>query len=295
MSTERLRLVVLGTAGRVGAALARGFAGETELFAFNRRDLDVADPAALERVLGPLEFDVLVNSAALTSPDYCQTHREEAFAVNARAVGKLAAICTRKGARCVHLSTDYVFSGKEPGLRHETDRAEPVNIYGESKLRGEEELLAVSDRHLAVRVSWVFGPDRPGFVEQTVRKAIAGEPLEAVADKWSRPTGVADLLDGLRPLLKEIPAGGVLHLTQGGEPASWHEYGQAAVDLAVEAGLPVRTREVRPTRLADIGFTAPRPVHTAMATGRWEALTGRVPRPWRQALAEYLRQMTLPA
>ncbi len=289
MGGGRLRLVILGSVGRVGAALARGFAGEAEVVAFNRRELDLADAAALERVLGPLEFDVVVNCAALTSPDYCQTHPEEAFATNATAVGRLATLCTRKGARCVHLSTDYVFEGREPGLRHEGEPTKPVNIYGESKLAGEEALLAAGSEHLAVRVSWVFGPDRPGFVEQTLARALAGEPLEAVADKWSRPTGVADLQEGLRPLLREVPVGGILHLTQAGEPASWHEYGQAVVDLAVEVGLPVRTRQVRPMRLAEIGFTAPRPVHTAMATARWERLAGRKLRPWREALAEYLR------
>lgn len=295
---RRLRLVVLGSGGRVGAALARLYseAREAEVFAFNRRDLDLAREGALEAALGDLHFDALVNCAALTSPDYCETHEEEAFVVNARAVGRIAELCRRKQARCLHLSTDYVFDGgrshTESGGYTEEDAAAPINLYGRSKREGERALLAACGEHLVVRVSWVFGPDRPGFVEQMLRRAIGSDaPLAAVGDKWSVPTSVFDLAENLRPFLREIPVGGVLHLTQSGGACTWQEYAQAALDCAWKAGVPLKRQKVERQSLADLpAFVAKRPVDTAMATRRFTALTGCTPRPWQEALEEYVRR-----
>ncbi len=290
-----MRLVVLGSGGRVGAAMARVYAGEMEVFAFSRQQLDLASEAALETTLGELEFEALVNCAASTSPDYCETHEEEAFAVNARAVRRIAEICSRKRARCIHLSTDYVFDGIKSCDYTEEDAATPINVYGRSKRQGELELLSVSEDHLAVRVSWVFGPDRPGFVEQLLKRAIEGTggagPLAAVGDKWSVPTSVFDIIAGVRPFLREIPVGGVLHLTQGGGACTWQEYGQFALDCAARAGVPLKADKVARQSLDEIAaFVAKRPVYTAMATNRITALTGRPMRSWQEALEEYVRR-----
>ena len=288
-----MRLVVLGSGGRVGAAMSRAYAKEAEVFAFNRRELDLASEEALEEGLGGLDFDVLVNCAGATSPDYCETHEEEAFAVNARAVRIMAEICDRKRARCIHLSTDYVFDGSQSCDYTEEDAAEPINVYGRSKRAGEQELLSVSENFLAVRVSWIFGPDRPGFVEQLLQRAMEGSaPVAAVTDKWSVPTSVFDIISELRPFLREIPAGGVLHLTQSGGACTWQEYGQYALDCAARAGVALKERVVAKQSMSDItAFVARRPVYTAMATRRLEALTGRAPRPWQEALEEYVRSI----
>ena len=286
-----MRLVVLGSGGRVGAAMARIYAKEAEVIAFNRRELDLASESALEVTLGGLDFDVLVNCAAATSPDYCETHEAEAFAVNARAVRTIAEICSRKRARCIHLSTDYVFDGTQSCDYAETAAAEPINVYGRSKRQGELELLSVSEDFLAVRVSWVFGPDRPGFVEQLLMRAMDGNgPLAAVGDKWSVPTSVFDIISELRPFLRENPIGGVLHLTQSGGACTWQEYGRYALDCAARAGVPLKLHEVGRQTLDEMAvFVAKRPVYTAMATERLTAVSGRPPRPWQEALEEYVR------
>jgi len=298
---SKMRVIVVGSGGRVGAAMARIYAREPgmEVIGFNRQALDLACESAIEATLGGLDFDALVNCAAATSVDYCETHREEAFAVNARAVRRIAEICDRKHARCIHLSTDYVFDGTKQEEYGEEDMAAPINSYGGSKRQGEEELLAVSGEHLAVRVSWVFGPDRPGFVEQTLRRAMQGNgpaaAVAAVADKWSIPTSVFDIVHHLRPFLRDIREGGLLHLTQTGGACTWQEYGQFALDCAARAGAPLKVREVARQTLAEMtGFIAERPVHTAMATHRLKALTGESPRSWQEALEEYVRQFWRP-
>ncbi len=285
-----MHTVVIGTRGRVGAAMARAYAAAgDQVTGFDRRSLDLLRPETLRDTLRSLSFDALVNCAAITSPDYCEEHEREAFVVNAEAVGVMAEECRRKGARFIHLSTDYVFSGDTPGLRSESDPTAPINLYGHSKLAGEEAALAADDSALVARVSWVFGQDRPGFVEQILSGAREGKPLEAVADKWSLPTGVDDLCALLRPFLYELRTGGVLHLTQSGEPCSWYDYGSAVLEFAREADIPLKTTTITPQRLDSLTFfRARRPVHTAMSTARLAALGGVTPRPWREALREYV-------
>src|SRR5438132_3385965 len=108
--------------------------------------------------------------------------------VNAHAVRDIAEICARKKARMIHISTDYVFDGERASPYREEDEARPINVYGESKRRGEIALLNVSEKNLAVRVSWVFGPDRPSFIDSILQRAIDSENIAAIADKFSAPS-----------------------------------------------------------------------------------------------------------
>ena len=288
-----LTLVVLGSGGRLGAALTREAAARgTHVLGFAHADLDLACPEAVEATLAPLSFDALVNCAALTNVDFCQTHPEAAFAVNARAVRQIAEICDRKQARCIHISTDYVFDGTQRTPYKETDAAHPLSVYGESKRQGEAELLGVNGTFLAARVSWVFGPERPSFIDQILRRALETENVQAIGDKWSLPTFTRDLVDWIFPLLREQPLGGLLHLAQGGGACTWQEYGQVALDCAAAAGLPLRGRTVGFQPLASMtAFVAARPVYTVLDTGEFTRQTGITPRPWQEAVAEYVREL----
>ena len=282
-------LVLLGSGGRLGAALARGYAQEARIIGFNHSQLDLANPQAIESALGGLDFDALINSAALTQVDYCETHPAEAFAINAQAVGQIGQICARKHARLIHISTDYVFEGAKTEPYLETDEARPISVYGESKRQGEIELLQSSADHLAARVSWVFGPERPSFVDQILKRALETDQLQAIGDKWSTPTYTHDLVEWLRPLLWEKRVGGLIHLAQSGA-CTWQQYGQFALDCALEAGLPLKGRLVGFQAMTDLkAFIAKRPVYTVLSTARFTELTGETPRSWQQAVAEYVR------
>ena len=287
-----MKVAILGSGGRLGAALARTWRAEgNEIIGFNHASLDLANDGQLRAKLEPLDFDVLVNCAALTNVDYCETHEAEAMRINAEAVRTIGQICAAKDRRCLHISTDYVFDGEKREPYSESDSAIPIGIYGASKLAGEHALLEASDRHLAVRVSWVFGPDRPSFVDQILQKAQETDQLSAIADKWAVPTYTLDIADYLRPLLSDVPVGGILHLCNGGS-CTWQEYGQYAIDFAVSLGVPFKGRTVAWQKMADLkAFVARRPVYTVMSTSRLTELTGLVPRPWQEAVEVHVREM----
>ncbi len=283
------RLLILGSGGRLGAALARIYGADFEVAGLNHAAVDLGSSASVEKAVGPLDFDVLVNCAALTNVDYCETHEEEALRVNAQAVRELAGICEEKRARMIHISTDYVFDGAKSAPYTEEDAVIPISVYGESKYRGEQELLAVSGRHLAVRVSWVFGPDRPSFIDGILKRAQAEERVDAIGDKFSTPTYTVDIAESLRPFLVENLEGGVLHISNSGE-CSWQEYGQYALDSAAVAGLPLKAKHVDAIRLQDLkAFVAKRPVYTVLSTEKLTRLTGARPRSWQDAVQAYVK------
>jgi dTDP-4-dehydrorhamnose reductase len=284
------RIVIVGSGGRLGAALVREWrAGGDEVLGFNRALLDLTDFAQTREVLGNLEFDALVNCAAQTNVDRCEREPEEAFRINSGAVATLADVCARKKARCVHISTDYVFDGSKREPYTEEDEPRPISKYGESKWSGERCLHAVADRHLAVRVSWIFGPDRASFVDQILRRALDEERVAAIADKFSVPTYSLDAARLLRPLVEDNSIDGVLHVCNRGE-CSWQEYGQHALDCAAELGLPLRARTVDPLSLADMkDFVAPRPVYSVLSSDKLTRLTGLTPRPWQEAVCDYIQ------
>ncbi len=285
------RLLILGSGGRLGAALARLYEKDFEVTGLNRAAVDLSSGEAIEQAVGPLSslsFDVLVNCAALTNVDYCETHEAEAMRINAHAVGEIARLCEKKRARMIHISTDYVFDGAKTTPYVEEDPAVSISVYGESKLRGEEELLAASGRHLAVRVSWVFGPDRPSFIDGILKRAEAEERVDAIGDKYSTPAYTLDIAEYLRPFLVDVPEGGLLHICNSGE-CSWQEYGQYALDCAARAGAPLKGRKVEPLLLKDLkAFVAKRPVYTVLSTEKLTRLTGVKPRTWQDAVAAFV-------
>ena len=291
-----LKIVIIGSGGRLGAALEREWAASgDEVVGFTRAQLDIGNFRQARGCLEGLRFDVLVNCAAQTNVDRCEKEIEESFRVNSTAVAILADLCERKKARCVHISTDYVFEGNKTEPYTEEDEARPISIYGASKLGGERSLHSVSDRHLAVRVSWVFGPDRPSFVDQVLQRALEQDSAAAIADKIAVPTYTLDASRLLRPLLEPGSAGGVIHLNNAGA-CTWQEYGQFALDCAAAAGVALKARTVHPQKMADLkAFIARRPIYTAMSTQKLQAVTGLTPRPWQEAVEEYVRLHWAPA
>lgn len=291
------RLVIIGSGGRLGAALAREWASAFDVVGFSHAQLDLGKPAQLRETLGPLEFDALINTAAQTNVDRCETEQEEAFALNAEAPRVLAEICAAKRARFVHISTDYVFDGEKRAPYREEEEARPISVYGESKREGERRALAANERALIVRVSWVFGPDRPSFVDWAIGQARKTEEVKAIADKWATPTYTLDLAQLLKPLIANndrLGAGhlqdvsGIIHLANSGE-CSWQEYAQWALDCCHAEGIPMKTRRIGASSLADMkSFIAKRPVYSVLSSAKYEALTGVKPRPWQEAVAEFV-------
>lgn len=284
------KIVIIGAGGRLGAALMRAYEKHFELTGFNHAQLDLGDLERLRRMLGSLEFDVLINSAAQTNVDRCETHRDEAFLLNADAPRVMAEVCEARRAKMIHVSTDYVFDGKKREPYTEEDPAEPISVYGESKREGERRVLAASDRHLVLRVSWVFGPDRPSFIDNLLKRAREDEKVEAVADKFSTPTYTVDLARMLPAFFGESSASGVLHYANTGA-CSWQEYAQWALDCCHSSGVPMHATRIGALRLRDMtNFVAQRPVHSVLSAAKYETLTNTKPRAWRDAVAEYVTE-----
>lgn len=244
-------------------------------------------------VLDPLDFDLMINCAAQTNVDRCEREPAEAFALNAEAPRILARICSRKGARLIHISTDYVFDGEKSDPYTEDDEAAPISVYGESKLEGERHVLADGGHHLVARVSWVFGPDRPSFVDWVIEQALAKEAVAAVCDKFSTPSGTADLAMLLEPMLASSLSG-IIHLSNRGA-CSWQEYGQWALDCCKAERVQLRAHSVGATTLAEMKqFIARRPRYTVLSTDKYARITGTHPRPWQEAVREYVRDSVVP-
>ena len=283
------RIVVLGAGGRLGAALARDYAAQHEVLAWGRQQADLADPDRVADAVRKAKPDVVINSAAMTNVDECEKERAKSELVNATAPGIIAKAATDVGARFIHISTDYVFSGDKKTPYAEEDEPAPVSWYGETKLAGERAVTGADSRHAAVRVSWVFGPDRDSFVDKALQTAMRGETVRAVADKWSSPSYTADIGSALRALMNSAAPGGVYHVCNAGV-CTWLDWAAEAVAVAESAGILHPGHKVEALCLADISaMVARRPVHSSMSCRRIEALLGRPMRPWQNAVADYVR------
>ena len=300
-----MKIVILGAGGRLGTALMRKYRERFDVVGFNHAQLDLSNFDELHKKLRATSFDLLINAAAFTNVDLCETKRDEAFLINAEAPRVLAEICRDKRARLIHFSTDYVFDGGKREPYVESDSANPISVYGESKLAGEQNVLAVQDRHLIVRVSWIFGPDRQSFIDGMIKRAQENEEVDAVADKFSAPTytdDIAEMLvvtaigDGTQPGLTDpgynaaSDYDGILHFTSAGE-CSWQEYAQWALDCCQEIGLLLKGKTVGARKLKDMtNWVARRPVYSVLSSAKYAKLTGRSPRTWREAVADYIRR-----
>lgn len=283
-----MRIAVTGTGGRVGAALARHFSTNHKVVSLPRGLCDLANPESLAGTLDQLDCDIFINPAGITSLESCEDDPVLAMRVNAEAPGEIAAWAAARGVPVFHFSTDYVFAGEVPGLRGEGEITEPLSVYGRSKLAGERALLAVPG-NCVVRISWVFGPEKPSFVDQVFDAALAGRPLAAVADKFSLPTFTGDLAKWIDRLMA-LKTTGIVHACNSGEPVSWHDMATAVAEEMVACGCLAETPEIQKQTLAEIaGFRAARPRFTGMDTRRLTGILGHPPRHWREALAQHVR------
>jgi dTDP-4-dehydrorhamnose reductase len=278
-------VVVLGASGMLGTALVRVLESRgTAHVAAGRDRLDLEDDG-IEPALEALSPSAVINAAAYTDVARAEQEgeRRRAYRLNRDAPGALAHACRALGVPLIHVSTDYVFDGRKEAAYVETDAVGPLQIYGRSKLEGERRVLAGHHGALIVRTSTLYGPgraDRPHYVDAILRQARRSDRLHVVRLPVSSPTYSIDLARGLIELL-ESSATGIVHLVNRG--------GCSRLELAREilrrAGLD-RSTELR-ERSPPAGPPA-RPAFSVLDTSRFAQLTGREPRTWQEALADYL-------
>lgn len=269
-----MTMLVFGGRGRVGEVMC-GVAREQgwEVLAPGRDECDLRFPEDVAQYVLAHPAEAVVNCAAISGLEACLDDPLSAHMVNAVAPAQMALACRHTGARFVHLSTDYVLDGRRTGLKSEATKCKPINTYGESKREGELQTLEALSTALILRISWVCGnPHRPSFVESILARALRGEPLAAIADKYSLPTHAEDIA---RSILTLIPRqiSGIYHLASVGEPISWHGCATLALQCAHQAGALPQLPPIAPQKLAELtSFRTPRPMHTAMDTAALRAL-----------------------
>ena len=255
-------ILVTGAGGQLGRELAQRLSA-TEAVCLPRAELDLTDAAHLRATLARLRPQVVINAAAYTAVDRAETERDLAFALNAEAPAALARACADEGAALIHVSTDYVFDGQSRRPWREDDPTGPINVYGASKLAGEQAIGHALPRHIIVRTAWVFGAHGPNFVRTVLRLARERGALRIVADQTGSPTWAGHLAEALIHLARRIASGetlawGVYHYA-GAPAASWHAFAEAIVHEAPRARPAARRRAHRADRQRGLPHTRPAP------------------------------------
>lgn len=279
-----MRALITGGAGQLAHDLV-DLLGESAR-AFGREELDITDRAALERAFDEVQPEIVFNCAAFHNLDACERDPDTSWAVNATAMQELAL----RSPRLVHISTNYVFDGRRPEPYAEHDAPTPRSIYAVSKLAGEYLALAYGNDALVVRSAGLYGlhgsASKGGnFVQRMIARARDDGTLRVVADQRLQPTFTADLA---RAILEAVQSGvgGLLHLTAEGG-CSWHEF---TVAILEEAGIDV---PVEPTATAPLPGAVDRPLNGVLARPRADSVGLAHLRPWRDALADYIRRAGL--
>jgi len=281
-----VKLLVTGAGGQLGVDLAaHAVSLGDDVVGLDKAALDITDPVAVRELLVATRPDAVINAAAYTAVDACETNEALAFAVNADAVGHLSAACELVDAHFVHVSTDYVFDGTLDRPYREDDATNPQSVYGKSKLAGEH---AAGDAAAVVRTSWVCGEHGNNMVKLVLR--LAADPDQALAfvdDQRGHPTFTADLAPALRRLAADRRIG-IHHVTNQGA-VSWYEFVREI--LAASGHDPDR---VRPIATADLDppRPAPRPANSVLDNAVWRAAGLPMLRDFRAPLAELVARLT---
>ncbi len=275
-----MKVLVLGAQGMLGRDLVPILSTAHEVVGRDLGDFDITDAGAVEREIRSIRPQVVVNAAAYTNVDGCESRRETAFAANAGGPLNIAQACAQIAAKMVHLSTDYVFDGSSPVPYVEGDRPNPLNVYGESKLAGEKGVQSAAPDYVIVRTEWLYGPHGKNFVDTILALTEKQQEIRVVDDQKGSPTFTADLSRAIFELL-QIDARGVFHVTNSG-CCTWFEF----ACRILSAGK--RNVKITPISSSELGRPARRPPNSVLNCFRFEQATGRKMRSWSEALQEYL-------
>jgi dTDP-4-dehydrorhamnose reductase len=244
---------------------------------------DIASESDCRRTIAECSPEVVINAAAYTNVDGCESNRERCFAVNATGVKNVALACRDRGITLVHFSTDYIFDGRKRTPYREEDPPAPLNVYGESKREGERFLRDLSERYLLIRTAWLYGRYGNNFVKTILEKASTLKRLDVVDDQIGSPTSARDLAAAVE-LLIEGGHTGVFHVTNRGR-CSWYDF---ACKIVQYAGMDDVT--IRPIRSERLSRPALRPAWSVLSGRKFRTESGMTMPTWQRALRDYLEE-----
>lgn len=284
-----MRIAVTGKAGQVVTSLIeRGSAAGHEIIALGRPELDLANPALIARALQAAAADAIVSAAAYTAVDNAESECELALAINGRGAGAVAEAAKTLGVPLVHVSTDYVFDGTLGRPYLETDPTGPTSVYGESKLAGEQAVLAAhGDNSAVLRVAWVYSPFGTNFVKTMLRLAGDRKKVSVVADQLGNPTSALDIADGILRVVTNLVSDsyptlrGLFHMAAKGE-ASWAGFAEAIFAASAARGGP--SARVKRITTADYPRPVTRPADSRLDSSLIARVHGVALPDWRGSL-----------
>jgi dTDP-4-dehydrorhamnose reductase len=286
-----MRVLLIGANGQLGSDLVPALSTHVNLCPLTHRDIELTEQASVDLVLSAYAPDLVINTAAFNRVDDAEDQPAAAFRINAVGAQILARSCSRIGARLLHVSTDYVFSGDRTRPWSEHDCPQPVSVYGISKLAGELAVRAASPDSYIVRVSGLFGlagsrGKGGNFVETMLQLQAEGRVIRVVDDQILAPTYTRDLAQKLSEFVLTRPPAGTYHMTAAGS-CSWYEFARAIFDLAQ---LDV---ELYPQSTAEAGSRAKRPAFSVLSNDSLRAIGLAQIRPWVGGLGEYLEHRAI--
>jgi dTDP-4-dehydrorhamnose reductase len=288
-----MKLLVLGAGGQVGRELCRfAWPAGCELAAFGRDGVDITQREAVFAAVAGECPDIVINAAAYTAVDRAESERGAAWAGNCTGPAILAAACRDRAIPFIHISTDYVFDGSKTGPYREDDPVKPLGVYGESKEAGERAVREVLPRHVILRTAWVYSVHGNNFVKTMLRLAGDRPVLRVVADQIGSPTSAADIAAAIGAIVQRLDSGdtswGTFHFAGAGA-VTWHGFAEAIFEMASPwRGPPPRVEAIT---TADYPTPARRPANSVLDCRRIGEAFGIEPRPWREALAEVIREL----
>jgi dTDP-4-dehydrorhamnose reductase len=285
-----MRIVLFGRGGQVGRELAQVLPSLGRLVAFGRDEADLERPDAMRALIRRESPDLVVNAAAYTAVDKAESEPDRARQINADTVGVIAAEMARLGGWLVHYSTDYVFDGTKSGSYVETDITGPLNVYGATKLAGEQLIAESGGRHLVFRTSWVYATHGSNFIRTILRLGQEREEISVVDDQIGAPTSAARIaavtaaaIGRLAGQTERQPASGIYHLAAAGE-TSWHGYAKLVAAAGRAGGLPLRLDpdRIRPIPSSAWPQAARRPGNSRLDTARLQSTFEVALPPWQE-------------
>lgn len=290
MNNDRKKLALIGANGMLARMVRHVAPSAYDVIPFDLPDFDITDRDLVLSAIMRLKPHVIVNCAAYTNVDGCETNEELALRVNGKGPGYLAEAAMKTGSILVHISTDYVFAGDKTEPYSEGDPTGPLSSYGRSKLEGEKAIMASGlARYFIIRTSWLYGPGGKNFVETILRLAKEREELRIVSDQHGSPTYTEDLANAIFSLLETEDARrpyGIYHVSNSGS-CSWYEFTLEIVRLARLNKLPVKVERIIPIGTEDYPLPAKRPSYSVFSKQRYESITGRTIPEWRESLIKY--------
>jgi len=281
---------LIGNKGMLGTELSRLLDARGLDWTGTDREVSMLDPAALETFARDKNLDWVINCAAYTAVDKAEDEEALALALNAEGPENIARLCTRLGARMLHISTDYVFDGNGKRPYPETDPVCPQGAYGRTKAAGETRVLAATPNPVILRTAWLYGEHGPNFVTTMLRLMRAKDEIGVVADQYGTPTWALDLSTAMVDIVTrpDFPSG-IFHFTNAGQ-ATWHEFALEIRRLALEKGLLQRDCRVNALTTAQYPTKTRRPAYSVLSKAKITAQGIPVP-DWHVSLSAYLDSM----